>query len=104
MSRMDDSYQRQVEEVMIKRKHTLKKIILNLRQREVLLGQGKHICLDMRISEATYYKWRKSYAGTSMSEDKRPRNLEAENVRLCRAIADLILDKQILQEYHEGNL
>ena len=73
----------------------------------LLLGQGKLIanaCRGLCISEATHYKWRKLHGGMSMSQGKRLRRLEVENVRLRRAVADLTLDKQIPQESQEGNL
>ena len=92
---------------MKKRRHTPEEIIRKLRQGEVPLGQGKliaDVCRDLCISEATYYEWRKSHGGMSMSQGKRLKKLEAENARLRRAVADLTLDKQILRESQEGSL
>ena len=92
---------------MKKRRHTAEEIIRKLRQGEVLLGQGKliaDVCRGLCISEATYYKWRKLYGGMSTSQGKRLKQLEDENARQRRAVADLTLDKQILRESQEGNL
>ncbi len=55
------------------------------------------------VSEQTFYQWHTEYGGLRMDQVKRPKELETENVRLKRAIADLTLDKQILTEAAEGN-
>jgi putative transposase len=55
------------------------------------------------ISEVTYYRWRQEYGGMSVSQARRLKELERENARLRRAVADLTLDKQILKEAAEGN-
>jgi putative transposase len=55
------------------------------------------------ISEVTYYRWRQEYGGMSVSQARRLKELERENARLRRAVADLTLDKQILEEAAEGN-
>ena len=91
---------------MSKLRHKPEQIIRKLRQAEVLSGQGKSIeaiCRDLGISDATYYKWRKEYGGTQVSQAKRLKELEAENARLKRVVADLTLDKQILKDAAEGN-
>ena len=77
-----------------------------LRQEEVLLSQGKNInevCKELGISDATYYKWWKEYGGMQISQAKRLKDLELENSRLKRAIADLTLSNLILKDVAEGN-
>ncbi len=90
----------------MKKKYGAEQIIGALRQCDVLLAQGKNIveiCRELSISDATYYKWRKAYGGMKVDQAKRLKELERENVRLKRAIADLTLDKLILKEAAEGN-
>ena len=91
---------------MSKLRHKPEQIIRKLRQAEVLSGQGKsvdEICRELGVSDATYYKWRKEYGGMQVSQAKRLKELEAENTRLKRVVADLTLDKQILKDAAEGN-
>lgn len=91
---------------MSKLRHKPEQIIRKLRQAEVLSGQGKsveEICRELGVSDATYYKWRKEYGGMGVSQAKRLKELEAENARLKRVVADLTLDKQILKDAAEGN-
>lgn len=91
---------------MSKLRHRPEQIIRKLRQAEVLAGQGKtveEICRELGISDATYYKWRKEYGGMGISQAKRLKELEAENARLKRVVADLTLDKQILKDAASGN-
>jgi hypothetical protein len=57
----------------------------------------------LRITEVTYYRWRKEYGGLSLSQARRLKELERENLRLRRAVSDLTLDKLILQEASRGN-
>lgn len=88
------------------RRHTAEQIIRKLRQADVLSGQGQsveQICRALSISDATYYKWRKSYGGMEIDQAKRLKMLETENMRLKRVVADLTLDKQILKDAAEGN-
>ena len=89
------------------RKHYSAEQIINLlRQAEVLLSQGKTIdqtCRSIGVSNQTYYKWRKSYGGLQMSQAKKLKALEQENQRLKKAVAELTLDKLILQEASKGN-
>ncbi len=88
------------------RRHTAEQIIRKLRQADVLSGQGQkveQICRELGISDATYYKWRKDYGGMGVTQAKRLKELEAENVRLKRVVADLSLDKQILKDAASGN-
>lgn len=91
---------------MSKLRHKPEQIIRKLRQAEVLSGQGKsvgEVCRELGVSDATYYKWRKEYGGMSISHARRLKELEAENARLKRVVADLSLDKQILKDAAEGN-
>lgn len=90
----------------MKKTYGAEQIIVMLRQCDVMLAQGKsiaEICRELGISDATYYKWRKAYGGMKVDQAKRLKELERENIRLKRAIADLTLDKLILKEAAEGN-
>ena len=81
-------------------------IIAKLREADVLLGQGKKVAEVVKalgVSEVTYYRWRQEYGGMSVSQARRLKELERENVRLRKAVADLTLDKLILQEAGRGN-
>ena len=91
---------------MVKRKHSIEQIIGKLRETEVELAQGRSVtegCRSLGVPEQTYYRWRKEYGGLKMDQAKRLKVLEQENARLRRAVADLTLDKQILQEVTRGN-
>ena len=82
-------------------------IIAKLRLADVLLGQGKkvgEVVKALRVSEVTYYRWRQEYGGMSVSQARRRKELEKENARLRRAVADLALDQQILEEAAAGNV
>jgi putative transposase len=81
-------------------------IIAKLREADVLLGQGKRVAEVVKalgVSEVTYHRWRQEYGGMSVPQAKRLKELERENARLRRAVADLALDKQILKEAAGGN-
>ncbi len=81
-------------------------IVSKLRQIEVLQGQGMTIADAVRqigITQQTYYRWRKQYAGMNREQLKRLKELEKENQRLRRAVSDLTLDKMILAEAAKGN-
>ncbi len=91
---------------MPKKKHSVEQIIHKLREAEVLLSQGKAVAevgRSLGITEQTYYRWRKQYGGVKMVQVKRLKELEVENSRLRKAVADLTLDKQILLEAARGN-
>ena len=78
-----------------------------LRQIEVLMSQGKAApvaCREAGISQQSYYRWRKEYGGLELDQAKRMRDLERENVRLKRLVADLSLEKQVLKDVASGNL
>ena len=86
--------------------HSAEEIIRKLRQSDVLLSQGKtvsDVCREIGVSDATYYKWRKDYGGLGVEQAKRLKELERENDRLKRAVAELTLDKLILKEAASGN-
>ena len=81
-------------------------IITRLREAEVLLGKGQttgEACRKIGISENTYYKWRKEYGGMRINQAKRLKDLEKENARLKKLVADLSLDNDILREAASGN-
>ena len=81
-------------------------IVSKLRQIEVLQGQGMTITDAVRqigITQQTYYRWRKQYAGMNREQLKRLKELERQNQRLRRAVSDLTLDKMILAEAAKGN-
>jgi putative transposase len=82
---------------MPKKGHTEEQIVAVLRQGEAGEKVGD-ICRKVGISEATYYAWKKQYSGLGVSELRELRQLREENGRLKRLVADLSLDKQILQE------
>jgi len=77
-----------------------------LREAEVRLSQGekvKGICRGPGVTEQTYYRWRKDYGGMKVSQARRLKELERENGRLKKAVAERTLDKLILKEALEGN-
>ena len=81
-------------------------IVAKLRQADVLVGQGQSVAEAIRaigVSEVTYYRWRREYGGLKSDQVRRMKDLETENQRLRKAIADLTLDKLILQEATRGN-
>ncbi len=91
---------------MARKRYTPEQIIRHLRQSEVLSSQNRstsEICRELGISENTYYRWRKEYGGMRVTQAKRLKELEKENSRLKRAVADLTLDNLILKEASEGN-
>jgi putative transposase len=92
---------------MPKKRFSPEQIIAKLRQIEVQLAQGKSIalaCKDAAISEQSYFRWRKEYGGVPIEQAKRLKDLERENARLRRLVADLSLEKQILKDVASGNL
>lgn len=91
---------------MSKRKHTAEEIVTKLREAEVLLAKGQTIaeaCRQIGISDQTYYKWRKEYGGLGVDQAKRLKELEQENSRLKKAVADLVMDNRILTEAAKRN-
>ena len=92
---------------MPKTRFSSEQIIAKLRQIEVHLAQGKSIalaCKDAAISEQSYFRWRKEYGGLQIEQARRLKDLERENARLRRLVADLSLEKQILKDVASGNL
>lgn len=84
---------------------TTEEIIHKLREADVLIGQGKTIgdaCKHLAVTEKTYFRWLKSHGGLRIDQAKRMRELEAQNSRLKKAVADLTIDKIILKEVAEG--
>ncbi len=91
---------------MAQKKHKPEEIVAKLRQVDVLLSQGRPVAEAIRaigVTAFTYYRWRKEFGGLKSDQVKRLKDLEAENARLRRAVADLTLDKQILKEAASGN-
>ena len=81
-------------------------IINRLRKAEVALANGKTtkgVCRELGVSEQTYYRWRSEYGGIKLAQAKRLKELDKENQRLKRAVADLTLDNLILKEASKGN-
>ena len=90
---------------MARKRYTPETIIRKLREAEILQGQGLTIVQAVKrlgVSEQTFYRWRKEYGGMRIDQAKRLKELETENARLKRAVADLTVDKQILKEVVEG--
>ena len=91
---------------MPRKNYKPEEIVSKLRQVDVLVSQGSGVADAIRqigVSEVTYYRWRQEFGGLKSDQVKRLKELEAENARLRRAIADLTLDKLILQEAAKGN-
>ena len=91
---------------MGKKNFTTEQIIIKLREIEVLCGQGKTIAEAVRqaeISEQTYYRWRQVYGGMNTSDARKLRELEKENLRLKKLVADLSLDNAILKDVNSKN-
>ena len=92
---------------MPKKRFSAEQIVVLLRQIEVLMSQGKAAqvaCREAGISQQSYYRWRKEYGGLELDQAKRMKDLERENVRLKRLVADLSLEKQVLKDVASGNL
>jgi putative transposase len=92
---------------MPKKRFSAEQIVILLRQIEVLISQGKSAaiaCRDAGISQQSYYRWRKEYGGLELDQARRLKDLEKENARLKRLVADLSLDKQVLKDIASGNL
>ena len=90
---------------MPKHRYTTEEVIHKLREADVLIGQGQTVALAAKqigATEQTYFRWRKSHGGLKVDQAKRLRELEAENNRLKKAVAELTVDKIILKEVAEG--
>ena len=88
-----------------RQRHTPEQIISKLREAEVKLARGTalaQVCKDLSITENTYYRWRREYGGMKVDQAKRLKELEKENGRLKRLLADAEPDKAILREAASG--
>ena len=84
----------------------MEQIIIKLREVELFCGQGKSVAEAVRqveISENTYYRWRREYGGMNTTDAKRMKELEKENARLKRLVAELSLDNSILRDVNSKN-
>jgi transposase-like protein len=91
---------------MPRKRHKPEEIVAKRRQVDVLVSQGKSVADGVRaigVTEVTYYRWRQEFGGLKSDQVKRMKDLEAENMRLRRAVSDLTLDKMILAEAARGN-
>ena len=91
---------------MAKKRYGAEQIINRLREVEVMLSNGSTIgeaCKKIGVTEQTYYRWRKQYGGMKVEQAKRLNELEKENARLKKLVADLSLDNAILKEVSRGN-
>ncbi len=91
---------------MVKKSHSPEQIINKLREAEILLNQGANVGEASRkigVTEQTYYRWRKEYGGMRIEQAKRLKDIEKENARLKKLVADISLDNAILKEVAEGN-
>ena len=92
---------------MPKKRFSAEQIVVLLRQIEVLMSQGKTApiaCREAGVLQQSYYRWRKEYGGLELDQAKRMKELQRENVRLKRLVADLSLEKQVLKDVASGNL
>ena len=91
---------------MVRKTYTPEQIINKLREAEIHIDQGISIAEASRkigITQQTYYRWRREYGGLRIEQARKLKNLEKENVRLKKLVADLSLDNAILKEAAEGN-
>jgi putative transposase len=88
------------------KRHSPEQIVRHLRNAEAGLAAGRtvgQICQEIGVSEQTYYRWKSLYGGMTTKELRRLKELEAENLRLKKLVADLALDVALLKELAEGN-
>ena len=91
---------------MSRKRYTAEQIIQKLREAEVELAKGHsvgEVAKKLGITDQTYYRWRKEYGGLKTDQAKRLKELERENARLKKVVADLTLDKAILKEAANPN-
>jgi len=91
---------------MKRRRHTPEQIVRKLAEGDKLLGQDQSIeevCRHLEITESTWYRWRNQYGGMKADDAKRLRELERENLRLKKIVADQALDIDMLRELSRGN-
>ena len=97
---------RYTAEQMARKRYTAEQIIGHLRQAEIRISEGKtvgEVSRELGVSEQTYYRWRKEYGGMEVDQVRRLKELEQENGRLKRLVADQALDISILKEVSRGN-
>ena len=91
---------------MARKGYTPEQVIGKLREAEVLLSKGEAVgqaCRKIGVAEHTYYRWRREYGGLRLDQAKRMKEIEKENTRLKKLVADLSLDNAILKEGARGN-
>lgn len=91
---------------MRRRRHTPEQVIRKLREADRLLGEGKaipEVARALEVSENTYHRWRNQFGGMKADDAKRLKELERENARLKRIVADQVLENQALKEISRGN-
>ncbi len=91
---------------MPRKRYTSEQIIIHLREAEVELAKGQtttEVCRKLGIAEQTYYRWRKEYGSLRVDQVRRLKDLERENARLKKLVADQALDLAILKEASSGN-
>ena len=91
---------------MPNKRYKAEQIVTLLRQLEVGIANGKtvpQVCKEAEITVQTYYRWRKEYGGLKLDQAKRLKELEKENAKLKRVVAELSLEKQVLKDIAEGN-
>ena len=94
------------EDGMKRRHHSPEQIVRKLREADRLLDEGSplvEVCKHLEVTEATYYRWRNQYGGMKADDAKRLKELEKENARLKRLVADQALDIDMLKEVNRGN-
>ncbi len=91
---------------MKRKRHSPEQIVNRLREADSLLAAGAtiaQVCQKLEIAEATFHRWREQYGGMKAGEAKRLKELEIENARLKKLVADLVLDNSLLKELAQGN-
>lgn len=91
---------------MKRKRHSPEQVIQKLRDADAMLASGKtmgQVCQALEVSEQTFHRWRNQYGGMKAGEARRLKELEVENKRLKKVVAELALDKDILQEALKGN-
>lgn len=88
------------------KRYSAEQVVSKLREADVLIGKGQtvaDVCRQLQITDVTYYRWRKEFGGLNIDQAKRLKELEAENTKLRKVIADLSIDNAILKEASRGN-
>jgi transposase-like protein len=94
------------EDQMKRRHHTPEQIVRKFREADRMLGEGTalvEVCKHLEVTEQTYYRWRNQYGGMKADDAKRLKELEKENARLKRIVADQALDIDMLKELNRGD-